>query len=76
MGLQGPHFEYLTNSYVNWLGLEPFMYVHPDPVYIDVQIADGIKLLDVPMTSMDFAVVYNHALYLREPDGLAWSRKT
>lgn len=72
--MQGPHFNYLTNSYVEALGLEPFLHRRPEPMYVDMQIAPGMKLLNVPMAAYDHAVVYNHALYLREPDGKAWSR--
>lgn len=74
--MQGPDFTYLTNNYVEALGLEPFLYAHKDLIYVDVAIAPGVKLLNVPMVGRDFAVVYNHCLYFREPDGLAWTRRT
>lgn len=67
--MQGPHFTYLTRSYVEWLGLEPFPYYHPDPICIWVGENATKPLL---VQGIDTAVVYNHALYLRERDGLAW----
>lgn len=73
--MQGPFFQYLTNSYVEALGLEPFLYRHKDPVLLDVPIGPGLKLFNVPFTGFDWAVVYNHGLYLRSLDGLSWDRK-
>lgn len=70
----GPDYTYLTNSYVEWLGLEPWLRPRPEPVYIDMPIAGGIKFLDVPMTAMDWVVVYNHALYFRSNDARSWER--
>ncbi len=48
-------------------------YEHPHKFETAVRVGDDVvvKL----MTGYDAAVVYNHGLYLREPDGLAWSRK-
>jgi hypothetical protein len=63
--MQGPHFEYLTRSYVAALGLEPFLYWYKEPFVVG----------GIPMRGADFAVVYNHALYLRAHDGLSWDRK-
>lgn len=73
--MQGPDFTHLTRSYVEYLGLKPFLHERPKPVLADVQIAPGVKLRDVPMVAHDWVVVYNHGLYFREPDGLAWSRR-
>jgi hypothetical protein len=70
----GPHFNYLTNSYVEALGLEPWMRPRPEPVHVDMQIAPGVKVLGLPMTALDYVVVYNHALYARALDGLSWDR--
>lgn len=70
--MQGPHYEYLTNSYVEWLELEVFPFIHPEPVCVWVP---EFAVKPVSMTAVFEAVVYNHALYLRERDGLAWSRK-
>lgn len=72
--MQGPHFEHLTNNYVQALGLEPLLRKRPEPVYVDMQIAPGVKLLDVAMTAFDRVVVYNHALYTQALDKLSWER--
>lgn len=72
--MQGPHFRYLTHSYVVALGLDPLPYEHPEPVAVWLQFAGGVRVRRY-MRGYDLAVVYNHALYLREPDGLAWRRK-
>jgi hypothetical protein len=69
--MQGPHFEYLTRSYVAALGLEPFLYQHQEPIVVWTEYSPAPKI----MTGYDFAVVYNHALYFRAPDGLSWDRK-
>ena len=67
-GLQGPHFKHLTDSYVKALGLEPFLYWHRESYAVWVPEP-------VQMRGADFAVVYNHALYLRSLDGLSWDLK-
>lgn len=72
--MQGPHFEHLTNSYVEALSLESWLRTRPEPVYVDMEVAPGIKLLDVPMTALDRVVVYNHALYAQSFDKLSWER--
>jgi hypothetical protein len=72
--MQGPHYDYLTNQYVEALGLESWMHPRSEPVYLDMPIAPGVKLLGIPMIAYDRVVVYNHALYARSNDGLSWDR--
>jgi hypothetical protein len=72
--MNGPHFNYLTNAYVEALGLEPWMRERPEPTYVDMQIVPGIKLCGVPMRGFDRVVVYNHMLYAQALDGLSWDR--
>lgn len=67
--MQGPHFKYLTRSYVEWLGLEHFPYQRPN--WTCVFVPENAPK-PVTMVGFDICVVYNHALYMREPDGLAW----
>lgn len=72
--MQGPHFDFLTNSYVEALGLEKFVYEHSEPV-VAFFISEG-AMKPLAMRGFAEAVAYNHGLYLREADGLAWSRRT
>lgn len=68
--MQGPHFRYLTNSYVEALGLEKFP-VDSGPVTV-TYVSEHARY-PVPYRGFDICVVYNHGLYVREYDGLAWS---
>lgn len=74
-GLQGPSFKYLTKSYVEWLGLEPHLHFvgHISMCYWISE--NATKPVTQDYDAYEYAVVYNHALYFREPDGLAWVRK-
>lgn len=71
--MQGRHYKYLTNAFVEWLGLKSFVYEHPHP-FLCVWVSENAQK-PMTMRGFDRAVVYNHGLYLREPDGLAWSLK-
>lgn len=71
--MNGPHFKYLTNAYVEARGMEQFPVERREPI-IACFPSDG-KLIPVPYRAFDVAVVYNHGLYMREYDGLAWSRR-
>lgn len=64
----GKHYKYLTNSYVEAMGMEKFPV---DRGNFEVWIGDA--LYPTTMRGFDVCVAYNHALYVREPDGLAWS---
>lgn len=70
--MQGPHCKYLTHSYVLHLGLDPFPLQRQD---VTVVWIDETELIPLQLKAFDLAVVYNHMLYIREPDGLAWTLK-
>jgi hypothetical protein len=71
--MTGRHYEYLTNNYVQAMGMEPFLHQRPRPVTATFIAEDGC-FPAVQMYAYDLVVVYNHTLYAREYDGLAWSR--
>ena len=66
----GRHYRYLTNSYVEEMGMEKFV-VDRGPVVVGFVSENGV--MPVPYRAFDLCVAYNHGLYVREPDGLAWS---
>jgi ribonucleotide reductase beta subunit family protein with ferritin-like domain len=69
--MTGRHYEYLTNSYVQAMGMEPFLHERTLPTAVWVP---EFAAKPVTMRAFFWAVVYNHTLYFREADGLAWSR--
>ena len=68
--MNGPNWKYLTNQYVEARGMEQFPVRRLNPFLVHVE---GF-LRPTLMHGFDICVVWNHALYAREPDGLAWSR--
>ena len=67
--MQGPHFTYLKNEYVEALGLETFPVQRPSVV---VCYVSENAVMPVTYEAFDVGVVYNHGLYVREHGGRSW----
>lgn len=70
--IDGPHFRWLTNSYVKAIGKEPFIHERSKPVVVGYVSENGVK--PVTYRAFDWCVVYNHMLYAQTEDGKAWER--
>lgn len=66
-------YKYLTNAYVEWLGLHPFVAIRPLSVTASWVSWNATKPL-APGDRFAEAVTFEGHTYIRQDDGLSWDR--
>lgn len=72
--MSAPHdYKYLTNAYVEWLGLHPYVVIRPGSAVAGWVSWNATKPLS-PGDILSEAVTFEDHTYIRQDDGLSWDR--